>query len=84
MKVIILAATKDEAEVHRKWAGISPRDSVSIGNPRALEGLQLHDEDLIVELPSFPEHRDSDKIRKTLAWMMRRTGEVPRWEKIAG
>jgi hypothetical protein len=84
MQVVILAATKDEAEVHRKWAGLSPRDSISIGNPRALEGLALHDEDLIVELPSFCRHRDADKIRLTLSRIMRRNGEVPRWEKITG
>ena len=84
MKVIILARTKDEAETHRKWAKLSRQDAISVSSSRALDGLLLHDEDLIVELPSFREHREHRQICDTLSRSMLKSGEVPRWEKITG
>lgn len=84
MRVIILAPSIREAETHRKWAKLSPRDCHTAMSAASFMGLRLDDEDLIVELPGFREkNRQADEILVALQMSMKKGG-VPRWERITG
>lgn len=82
MKVVILARTVREAKQYARDAKLAPRDTITVGSCRALEGLRLSDEDLIVQFPTFAFRRDADDITDVLLRSITFGKTAPRWERI--
>lgn len=82
MRVLLLCRTTSEAGAYARAAGLSKSDCmlVSPRTTRALEGLRLYEEDLIVEFPGFRQEPGAGEVIRILKMMIQRSKNAgPEW-----
>ena len=87
---IMLCRTLQEAERYRRSAGLRPGRCIMLSSEnahagQAFVGIQLREDDLIVEFPGFRDGRYVDQALEVLkVARAKATGAGPEWTKITG